>query len=76
MSHQSRAAGSFIQLIGACADTAQIGKVQGNQFRCSACAFYLKSDEVVGLLLLRWSRPFGQFCGLDKLYPVVVMPPF
>ncbi len=25
---------------------------------------------------LRWSRPFGQFCGLDKLYPVVVMPPF
>ncbi|MBC9009723.1 helix-turn-helix domain-containing protein [Acetobacter tropicalis] len=24
----------------------------------------------------RWSRPFGQFCGLDKLYPVVVMPPF
>ncbi|GBQ75181.1 hypothetical protein AA15237_2045 [Komagataeibacter xylinus NBRC 15237] len=25
---------------------------------------------------MRWSRPFGQFCGLDKLYPVVVMPPF
>ena len=25
---------------------------------------------------VRWSRPFGQFCGLDKLYPVVVMPPF
>ncbi|BCK74693.1 hypothetical protein AA0242T_2790 [Acetobacter aceti NRIC 0242] len=24
----------------------------------------------------RWTRPFGQFCGLDKLYPVVVMPPF
>ncbi|RFP07647.1 hypothetical protein BFX83_14465 [Komagataeibacter xylinus] len=25
---------------------------------------------------VRWTRPFGQFCGLDKLYPVVVMPPF
>ncbi|PYD58033.1 ferric iron siderophore receptor [Novacetimonas maltaceti] len=28
------------------------------------------------LLGMRWSRPFGQFCGLDKLYPIVVMPPF
>ncbi|MDG6093641.1 hypothetical protein LOC54_00685 [Acetobacter sp. AN02] len=24
----------------------------------------------------RWSRLIGQFLGLNKLYPVVVMPPF
>lgn len=24
----------------------------------------------------RWTRLFGQFLGLNKLYPVVVMPPF
>ncbi|MBN3868586.1 helix-turn-helix domain-containing protein [Gluconobacter kondonii] len=24
----------------------------------------------------RWPRLFGQFLGLNKLYPVVVMPPF
>lgn len=24
----------------------------------------------------RWTRPFGQFLGLNKLYPVIVMPPF
>ncbi|MCJ8352845.1 hypothetical protein [Novacetimonas hansenii] len=26
--------------------------------------------------LERWTRLFGQFLGLNKLYPVVVMPPF
>ncbi|GLQ66055.1 hypothetical protein GCM10007870_16390 [Gluconobacter kondonii] len=35
---------------------------------------YLNSMQ--GVENMRWSRPFGQFCGLDKLYPVVVMPPF
>ncbi|OUJ02953.1 DUF6538 domain-containing protein [Acetobacter malorum] len=24
----------------------------------------------------RWTRLFGQFLGLNKLYPVIVMPPF
>ena len=33
------------------------------------------SREQNGRDAIRWPRPFGQFCGLNKLYPVVVMPP-
>ncbi|NHO34476.1 hypothetical protein GOB85_18665 [Acetobacter sp. LMG 1636] len=36
----------------------------------------LPTKQIAKYKYLRWSRPFGQFCGLDKLYPVVVMPPF
>ncbi|WP_239020845.1 LysR family transcriptional regulator [Novacetimonas maltaceti] len=39
----------------------------------------IKAKQLIPVLdeyILRWSRPFGQFCGLDKLYQVVVMPPF
>jgi len=25
---------------------------------------------------VKWPHPFGQLCGLDKLYPVVVTPPY
>lgn len=28
------------------------------------------------MYILRWPRPFGQFCGLDKLYPIDAMPAF